>query len=98
MSWLNDVEAIGTPEMAPTWLPLETRRVTALMKLFADCTMPTTSPHGLKPQKAPVPVSVSLTGETTNGTNFLGTDTLDLFLSGRALRDLLEELAAAGLI
>jgi uncharacterized delta-60 repeat protein len=41
---------------------------------------------------------VSLTGFTTDDTAFAGSDSLDLSLSGRALRDLLDELAAAGAI
>jgi ELWxxDGT repeat protein len=39
---------------------------------------------------------VSLTGHTADDTCFLGTDSLNLSLSGRALRDLLDQLAAAG--
>ncbi len=34
----------------------------------------------------------SLTGETTDGTQFLGRGEVDLFFSGRALRDLLDQL------
>ena len=33
----------------------------------------------------------SLTGETTDGTQFLGSGEVDLFFSGRALRDLLDQ-------
>ncbi|MCI0460744.1 MAG: hypothetical protein L0Z62_27650 [Gemmataceae bacterium] len=43
-------------------------------------------------------VSLSLTGRTTDGTYFTGSDDLDLSLSGRALRDLLDDLASSGLI
>ena len=39
---------------------------------------------------------VSLTGETVDAVMIEGMDTLDLFLAGKRLRDLLEELAAAG--
>ena len=38
--------------------------------------------------------SVSLTGETTDDQQFIGTDDVDLFFSGKALRDLLDELFA----
>src|SRR5262249_45145111 len=41
---------------------------------------------------------VSLTGQTTAQQLFEGTDDVTLFLSGKALRDLLTSLAAAGLI
>ena len=36
--------------------------------------------------------TVSLTGETTDGTQFLGSGDVDLFFAGRALRDFLNEL------
>jgi len=39
---------------------------------------------------------VKLTGRTIDGTEFAGIDHLDLFLSGKALRDLLDRLAAEG--
>ena len=35
-------------------------------------------------------VSTTLSGETTDGTQFLGTAPVDVFMSGRALRDLLK--------
>ncbi len=41
---------------------------------------------------------VSLLGHCQDGTNILGADAMDLFLSGRALRDMLAALAAAGQI
>jgi hypothetical protein len=41
---------------------------------------------------------VSLTGQTVEDEYFAGFDEVDLFLSGRNLRDLLEELVAAGVI
>jgi uncharacterized delta-60 repeat protein len=41
---------------------------------------------------------VTLTGSTAGGREFVGNDSLDLSLSGRALRDLLAELAATGAI
>jgi uncharacterized delta-60 repeat protein len=43
-------------------------------------------------------VGVSLTGATVDDVLFAGEDQMDLFLSGRALRELLDELAAAGAI
>lgn len=43
-------------------------------------------------------VAVSLTGALTNGEEFSGADELDLFFSGKALRDLLAELTALGMI
>ena len=42
--------------------------------------------------------AVSLTGETAADEYFQGFDDMDLFLSGRNLRDLLEDLAAEGAI
>ena len=42
--------------------------------------------------------SVSLTGKTATDEYFAGFDDVDLFLSGKNLRDFLKELAAAGLI
>jgi predicted outer membrane repeat protein len=42
--------------------------------------------------------TVSLTGRTATDEYFAGFDEVDLFLSGKNLRDLLEELAAAGVI
>jgi hypothetical protein len=42
--------------------------------------------------------AVSLTGQTTAGQLFEGNDDVTLFLSGKALRDLLTSMAAAGLI
>jgi hypothetical protein len=36
--------------------------------------------------------TVGLTGETSDGNAFLGDDTMNLFLSGKALRDVLDEL------
>jgi hypothetical protein len=41
---------------------------------------------------------VSLTGQTAEGAQFIGSGELDAFFSGKALRELLDELAAAGLI
>jgi hypothetical protein len=43
-------------------------------------------------------VSVALTGQTTNNDSFVGFDQMDLFLSGKALRQMLDELAATGAI
>jgi hypothetical protein len=43
-------------------------------------------------------VSVSLTGMTATDESFDGADELDLFLAGRALRDLLDALVVAGAI
>ncbi|MEZ6101701.1 MAG: hypothetical protein R3E01_22430 [Pirellulaceae bacterium] len=42
--------------------------------------------------------SVTITGTTLDNLLFQGSDTVDLFLSGKALRSLLESLAADGLI
>jgi hypothetical protein len=42
--------------------------------------------------------SVSLTGTLSNGGKFSGADSVDLFLSGKALRDFLAELAGLGMI
>ena len=39
---------------------------------------------------------ISLTGSNTDDTEFIGGDELDLFLSGKALRELLDQLAAQG--
>jgi hypothetical protein len=41
---------------------------------------------------------LSLTGQTTNDAAFEGLDNLDLFLSGKALRSFLADLAASGAI
>ena len=41
---------------------------------------------------------LALTGQTTDGQDVEGSDTLDLFLSGKNLRELLEELAVHGAI
>ena len=43
-------------------------------------------------------VTLSLSGETVDDAAISGLDSLDLFLSGRNLRELLEELAQAGVI
>jgi hypothetical protein len=43
-------------------------------------------------------LAVSLFGETVNGEEIVGTDEVDLFFSGKALRDLLDELAMAGVL
>jgi hypothetical protein len=43
-------------------------------------------------------LAVSLTGETYDGTAVEGTDGVDMFFSGKALRDLLDELAMAGVL
>jgi hypothetical protein len=43
-------------------------------------------------------LAVSLTGETLDGTALEGTDAVDAFFSGKALRDLLDELALAGVL
>jgi hypothetical protein len=40
--------------------------------------------------------TVSLTGETVDGQQILGADEVDLFFSGKALRELLDQLALAG--
>lgn len=42
--------------------------------------------------------SITLTGSTTTQQQFQGSDTIDLFLAGKALRDLLGRLAAVGAI
>ncbi len=39
--------------------------------------------------------AISLTGETTDGKEIVGRDEVDLFFAGKALRDLLDELAPA---
>jgi hypothetical protein len=39
---------------------------------------------------------VELTGTTTDGTAFEGEDTMNTFLSGKALRDLLDQLFGGG--
>ena len=44
------------------------------------------------------PLTISLTGETTNGEALIGTDDVDLFFSGKALRNLLDELALGGVL
>ena len=41
---------------------------------------------------------MSLFGETIDGAEIFGTDEVDLFFSGKALRDLLDELAMAGVL
>ena len=43
-------------------------------------------------------VDLALTGQTTDGQDVEGSDTLDLFLSGKNLRDLVEELGLHGAI
>jgi hypothetical protein len=40
--------------------------------------------------------SAWLTGETTDGQQILGADEVDLFFSGKALRELLDQLALSG--
>jgi hypothetical protein len=40
--------------------------------------------------------AISIFGETTDNEQTVGTDEVDLFFSGKALRDLLDELALAG--
>jgi hypothetical protein len=42
--------------------------------------------------------AVNLTGQTTDGVGIEGSDTVDVFLSGKALRQMLSEMAAAHLI
>ncbi len=42
--------------------------------------------------------TVTLTGRTTAQRQIQGSDTLDLFLSGKALREMLAQMAAAGQI
>jgi hypothetical protein len=42
--------------------------------------------------------SIALSGLCQDGTGFLGADAMELFLSGKALRDLLAGLVAAGAI
>jgi VCBS repeat-containing protein len=42
--------------------------------------------------------SITLTGSTTTQQQFQGSDSIDLFLAGKALRDLLARLSAAGAI
>jgi len=42
--------------------------------------------------------AISLIGETIDGKEIVGTDEADLFFSGRALRELLDELALDGVI
>ena len=43
-------------------------------------------------------LAVSLTGATLDGTSITGSDGVDVFFSGKALRELLEELALAGVL
>ena len=43
-------------------------------------------------------LEATLTGETTDDEQFLGVDQLDAFFAGKALRNLLDELAAEGVI
>ncbi len=43
-------------------------------------------------------LAVSLAGKTTDNTAFEGTDDVDMFFSGKALRELLDELALAGVL
>ena len=42
--------------------------------------------------------AVSLFGETLGGEEIVGTDEVDLFFSGKALRELLDELTLAGVL
>lgn len=42
--------------------------------------------------------TIALTGSTSGDEQFEGSDTLDLFLSGKALRQMLDQMASAGLI
>ena len=42
--------------------------------------------------------AVALTGATLGGTSFTGSDGVDMFFSGKALRDLLNELALTGVL
>ena len=39
-----------------------------------------------------------MTGATLDGTSFTGSDGVDMFFSGKALRDLLSELALGGVL
>ena len=43
-------------------------------------------------------IAVTLSGETIDGEEIIGTDEVDLFLSGEALRELLDGLALAGIL
>ena len=43
-------------------------------------------------------LAVSLFGETIDGEEIIGTDEVDMFFSGKALRELLDQLASAGVL
>ncbi len=50
------------------------------------------------PGRLPFPLAVSLTGATLDGTSITASDGVDVFFSGKALRELLKNLALAGVL
>jgi len=84
-SALEDVDGDGDLDMVLHFEVQETNLADVYAQLLAEDTSSSNQE-----------LSVSLTGETTDDKAFEGTDGVDAFFSGKALRDLLDELALAG--
>ena len=86
-SAMEDVDGDGDLDMVLHFQVQETNLADIYAQLLAEDTSSSNQQ-----------LSVSLTGETLDGTALEGTDAVDAFFSGKALRDLLDELALAGVL
>jgi hypothetical protein len=86
-SGLEDVDGDGDLDMVLHFQVQDTNLADVYAQLLAE-----------DPGSSHQSLAVSLSGKTTDDTAFEGTDGVDLFFSGKALRELLEELAMAGLL
>ncbi len=86
-SSLEDVDGDGDLDMVLHFQVHETNLADIYVQLLAEDA--DSKHHSL---------AVSLTGQTTDGAAFEGIDSVEMFFSGKALRDLLDELALAGVL
>jgi hypothetical protein len=93
-SVLEDVDGDGDLDLLLHFRIADTN----LQEIYAALLADDLNEDGILDSNHQVAEEVTLTGETVDQVMIEGMDTLDLFLAGKRLRDLLEELAAAGAI
>lgn len=88
---LSDVNGDGRPDLVLRFRTQDTRLRAVYEQLLRD----DLNADGVLDSTRQT-ATVSLTGLTLDGLSFAGDDTVDLFLSGRSLRELLDTLVARG--
>ena len=90
---LEDVDGDGDLDMILHFRVQETNLADVYAQVLAD----DINGDGVRDSKRQT-AAISLSGESTGGEGIVGTDDVDLFFSGKALRNLLDELALGGLL